>query len=104
MNKRLLKYEDPAKAAQSATVKGNQANVQPVDLKWNESLETKQVNALYALLDNRFVNESPMPTSMREPTSSPTHYDDVLAESERAPNRSLMSKITNKIKGMIRLS
>lgn len=104
MNRRLLKYEDPAKAAQSATVKGNQAQVQAVDLTWNEAQEMKQVNALYSLLDNRFAKESPMPASMREPESSPTHYDDVLAESERAPNRSFMSKITNKLKGMIRLT
>lgn len=104
MKKRLQKYEDPAKATQTTTVKGNQAQVQPVDLKWNESLEMKQVSALYALLDNRFAKESPMPQSMREPMSSPTHYDDVLAESERAPTRSFMSKITNKLKGMIRLS
>lgn len=104
MKKRLEKYENPAKAAQSATIKGNEAQIQPVDLQWNEANEMKQVNALYSLLDNRFAKESPMPTSLREPASSPTHYDDVLTESERAPNRSLMSKITNKLKGMIRLS
>lgn len=104
MRKRLLKFEDPAKAAESVTTKGNEAQVQPIDLKWDEPKEMRQVNALYSLLDNRFAKESPMPSSLRNPTSSPTHYDDVLIESERAPNRSFMTKITNKLKGMIRLT
>lgn len=103
MRKRLVKYENSAQAAEAAKVKGNEANVQPVDLTWNENKEMKQVNVLYALLENRFDRESPLPDQLRFPASNPGHYDAILTESERAPERGLLTKISNKLKGMIRL-
>lgn len=103
MRKRLEKYENPQKAAQAATVKGNEANVQAVDLTWNERKEMKQVNALYALLENRFAKDTRLPNQLRYPASQQTHYDDILAESDRAPSRGFLTKMTDKLKGMIRL-
>jgi len=103
MRKRLEKYESPAKAVEAAKVKGNEANVQAVDLSWDEGREMKQVNALYALLENRFVKDTPLPQRLRFPASQPTHYDDIIAESDRAPSRGLLTKMTDKLKGMIRL-
>ena len=103
MKKRLLKYENPAKAAQSATVKSNDANVQPVNLTWNEQKEVKQANALYALLENRFANESPFHDRLRFPASSPSHYDLIIAEAEKAPSRGFFENLTNRLKGMIRV-
>lgn len=103
MRKRLAKYENPIKT-QAATVKGNDAQIQPVGLQWDEGKEMKQVNTLYSLLDDRFAKESPLPASLREPASNPTHYDDILAESERAPTRSMISTIANKLKNLVRFS
>lgn len=104
MRKRLDKLENPTKAAEAARIKGNEANVQPIDLTWNEQKELKQVNVLYTLLNNRFDRESPLPDSLRFPASNPSHYDTIMAESERAPERGILTKISNKLKGMIRLS
>lgn len=104
MQKRLLKVENPTKAAESAKVKGNDANVQPLDLSWHEQKELRQANALYNLLNDRFAKESPLHDRLRFPASSPAHYDTILAESERAPQRSFWDKLTNRLKGSIRLS
>lgn len=103
MKKRLEKYENPAKASEAAKVKGNEANVQPVDLTWNENKEMKQANVLYSLLENRFERENPLPNSLRYPESNKTHYDDVVRESEQAPSRGLFTNLANRLKGMIRL-
>ena len=103
MKRRLEKYESPAKAAEAAKVRGNEANVQPVDLTWHENKETKQANALYLLLENRFERENPLPESLRYPESNATHYDDVIRESEQAPSRGFFTNLTNTLKGMIRL-
>lgn len=103
MRRRLEKYENPQKAAESAKVKGNEANLRSIDLTWDEGKETKQVNALYALLENRFAKDTPFPDRLRFPASQPTHYDDIIAESERAPSRGIFTKMADKLKGMIRL-
>lgn len=103
MKKRLEKYENPAKAAEATKLKENEAQVQPVDLTWYENKEMSQVNALYALLENRFERENPFPKSLRYPKSNETHYDDVVRENELAPSRGLLTNLTNKLKGMIRL-
>lgn len=103
MKKRLAKYENPAKAPENAKIKGNPANVQPVDLTWNEAKEIRQVNALYALLESRFQCQSPLPDRLRFPASGPTHYDMIIQESERAPARGLLNRMSDKLKGMIRL-
>ena len=103
MQKRLLKYEDPAKAAESAKVKGNDANVQPVDVKWREQKELRQTNALYNLLNDKFAKESPFHDRLRFPASSPAHYDAIIAESQRAPTRSFWDKVKNRLSGSVRL-
>ena len=104
MQKRLDRIQNPHNAVADQTkVKGNAANVQPIDLSWNEARELKQVNALQAFLENRFQREAPLPDNLRFPACNPSHYDAVITESERAPERGLMTKITNKLRGMIRL-
>lgn len=103
MKKRLEKYENPSKALEATKIHGNEAQVQPVDLTFYENKELKQVNVLYALLENRFDRETPLPKSLRYPKSNETHYDDVVRESEIAPSRGLLTNFTNKLKGMIRL-
>lgn len=102
MQQRLQKYRDPLSA--STTVKGNDAQVQPAIPQWNENEELKQTNVLYALLENRFEKESPLPNHLRYPASNSEHYDNVIVESESAPSRGLVTKIANRLKGMIRLT
>ncbi|KAK5081404.1 hypothetical protein LTR70_000976 [Exophiala xenobiotica] len=103
MRKRLEKYQNPAKAAEAAKVKGNEYNIRAADLTWDEAKEMKQANALYALFENRFAKDAPFPKKLRFPESQPTHYDDIITESERAPSRGFLTKMTDKLKGMIRL-
>lgn len=104
MRKRLLRIEDPAKVTEGVKIKGNDANVQAVDMTWDEQKELKQVNALYNLLDDKFVKEAPFHERLRYPASNEAHYDAILAESERAPSRGFWDKFTNRLKGSIRLS
>lgn len=103
MQHRLDKYLDPSKAAEQQKVKGNAANVQPVELAWNEAREEKQVRALDLLLSNKFQRKSPLHDALRHPASHPTYYDEVMKESERAPNRGFFTRLTDRLKGMIRL-
>lgn len=103
MKKRLDKYQNPGKAAESAKIQGNEANVQPVNLTWNEAKEMKQANALYSLLENRYQHSTPLPERLRFPASSVNHYDQIVAESERAPSRGFITKMQDKVKGMFRL-
>lgn len=102
MRKRLDKYENPAKAAESAKVKGNAANVQPIDLTWNEAKEARQVNALYSLMDDKFARKYKLPQNLRRPLSQPDHYDMVVEESEKAPSRGIFEKISIKLRNLIR--
>ncbi len=66
--------------------------------------EMRQLNALYSLLEDRFVTAYPIPAEMRHPKSSPTHYDDVLQEMDEAPTRSWIEALTKKIRGSLRLT
>lgn len=64
----------------------------------------RQVNALYSLLENRYANKSPMPQSLRRPSSDPEHYDVLVKELEEAPNRSWFGGLVKRIKGSLRFS
>ncbi|KAK6377456.1 hypothetical protein LTR64_000838 [Lithohypha guttulata] len=103
MKKRLERYQNPSSANTITKVQGTEANAAPINLTWNENREMKQTNVLYALLENRFQKESPLPDRLRYPASEVNHYDMIIKESERAPSRSFLDKLTNRLKGMIRL-
>lgn len=103
MQHRLDKYLDPTKAAEQQKIKGNAANVQPVNLVWDEAREEKQVRALDLLLGDQFHKRLPLHDALRRPASHPTYYDEVIAESERAPNRGFLTRLTDRLKGMVRL-
>lgn len=102
MQRRLDKYQNPQKAAEAS--KGNEANVQPVNLVWDEAREGKQIHALEMLLNDKFRKQSPLNDRLRHPASDPNHYDNVLLESERAPSRGLFTRIMDNLRGKIRLS
>ncbi|EXJ59607.1 hypothetical protein A1O7_03753 [Cladophialophora yegresii CBS 114405] len=100
MQSRLLKLQNPAAA--TANVKSNDAHAIPVE-PFNEQTELRQVNALYALLENRFEKEYPIPQRVRHPRSSASHYDDLVKELDEAPNRSWITNLWNRLKGSVRL-
>ncbi|EXJ67030.1 uncharacterized protein A1O5_09676 [Cladophialophora psammophila CBS 110553] len=100
MQSRLQKPRSPTSAA--AAVKSNNAVATPVE-PFNEQREMRQVNALYALLENRFSNEYPTPQLVRHPKSNTSHYDDLVRELDDAPGRSWFISVWNRLKGSIRL-
>jgi hypothetical protein len=87
------------KLMQSRLQKANEALGTPAEQK-----EMRQINALYALLDDRFLKEYPLPAKVRHPQSSPTHYDDVVKEMDEAPTRTWVTSLVNRIKGSLRFS
>ncbi|KIX06823.1 uncharacterized protein Z518_04799 [Rhinocladiella mackenziei CBS 650.93] len=64
--------------------------------------DIRQVNALYALLEDRFAKEYPTPNALRHPKATPTHYDDLAKEMEAASTRSWAGQLWNRLKGVIR--
>ena len=90
----------------------------------DESKELAQVNALYSLLENRYSKAAccgilpaltsdpllilglqyPLSDSYMRPASNPSHYTDLIAELDAAPNRSWLATRLNKWKGFLRMS
>ena len=110
MQKRLDKSFDPSTPRVKGVdnVKGNEALVTPsgdskVAAPWDEAKELAQANALYSLLENRYMNEYPFPGTLRYPQSKPTHYDDILREFEEAPDRTWLQRLWLRIQGSVRL-
>ncbi|KAM7218053.1 hypothetical protein V8F06_006588 [Rhypophila decipiens] len=69
-----------------------------------EQAELKQANALYGLLENRYLNSYKLKHNrIMEPKSNPTYYKDLVKELEEAPNRTWLGRIANRIKGLVRL-
>jgi cytochrome b pre-mRNA-processing protein 6 len=106
MKQRLDKHvagASPGPAADS--VKSNAAflTVAPPSA-WDETKEMEQVNALYNLLENKYVQEHPLPPTLRNPASSPTYYDDLMREMQEAPTRSWFGAFVKRIKGSFRLA
>ncbi|KAK0724882.1 hypothetical protein B0H67DRAFT_598340 [Lasiosphaeris hirsuta] len=65
--------------------------------------EMRQVNALYALLGNRYSLKYKLSDKIMRPRSNPTYYTDLLVEIEEAPNRTWFNRIAKKFGGMFRL-
>ena len=102
MQKRLDTRLNPS--SPSATTSEQAA----VDVKqpkkvWDEAKEMQQVNSLYSLLENRYMNENPLPETLRYPQSQPEHYDALLHEFEAAPDRTWLQRLWLKVTGSVRL-
>ncbi|OLN96902.1 hypothetical protein CCHL11_08475 [Colletotrichum chlorophyti] len=69
----------------------------------DELKELKQVNALYALADDRFKNKFTLNGELLRPASQPTYFDDLLRELEEAPTRGWLQNMSKKLSGMFRL-
>ncbi|KAK3385281.1 hypothetical protein B0H63DRAFT_449348 [Podospora didyma] len=66
--------------------------------------ELKQANALYSLLDNRYMNSHKIRDGLMQPKSNPTYYKDLITELEVAPTRTWLGRLKNKFKGVIRFT
>jgi cytochrome b pre-mRNA-processing protein 6 len=104
MQRRLDRVFNPSKVPQEKKVKGNAAQAYADPPVWNEQREMRQTAALDTLLSNKYANQFPLPQSIRQPASNPSHYDDLITELQEAPNRSWFGNLVNRIKGGIRLS
>lgn len=62
------------------------------------------VNALSALLEDRFARRYPLSPKIRYPASNPEHYDNVIREFEEAPNRDWFGRLRKRLGGILRLS
>ncbi|KAJ5679678.1 hypothetical protein N7462_007922 [Penicillium macrosclerotiorum] len=65
-------------------------------------ISESSVNALSALLENRFATRYPMSSKLRYPASNPEHYDNVIREFEEAPNRDWFGRLRKRLGGILR--
>lgn len=80
------------------------SNTQTPNSTPKAELSESSVNALSALLENRFAKNYPMPRKLRYPASDPDHYDNVVREFEEAPNRDWFGRLRKRLGGILRLS
>lgn len=66
-------------------------------------ISESSVNALAALLENRFARRYPITQKIRYPASDPDHYDNLIREFEEAPNRDWFGRIKKRLGGILRL-
>ncbi|APA14348.1 predicted protein [Sclerotinia sclerotiorum 1980 UF-70] len=70
--------------------------------KFDEKRELGQCNALYSLLEDRYLGKYPLTSKTLKPASNPTYYEDLVKELEEAPKRSWFQQQVNKWKGALR--
>ncbi|KAJ5482874.1 hypothetical protein N7539_006320 [Penicillium diatomitis] len=66
-------------------------------------ISESSVNALSALLENRFANKFPLSQKIRYPASDPEYYDNLIKEFEEAPNRDWFGRLRKRLGGLLRL-
>lgn len=66
-------------------------------------ISESSVNALSALLENRFARRYPLTQKIRYPASDPDHYDNLIREFDEAPNRDWFGRIKKRLGGILRL-
>ena len=106
MTQRLCKHKaQTSPSATASSIKSKNAMVSEVEpQKWNEQKELEQANALYALLEDRYAKEFPLPQMLRTPASNPTYYDDLVTEMQEAPTRSWLGRLMKRVQGSLRFS
>ncbi|KAJ5905260.1 uncharacterized protein N7473_002176 [Penicillium subrubescens] len=71
--------------------------------KSTPKISESSVNALSALLENRFANRYPLSEKIRYPASDPEHYDNLIREFAEAPNRDWFGRLRKRLGGLLRL-
>ncbi|KAF2024675.1 hypothetical protein EK21DRAFT_117522 [Setomelanomma holmii] len=76
----------------------------PAPVSTNPQLEQAQVNALYSLLESRYSKKYALSPGVLKPASAPEHYENLMAEIERAPQKSWWQAKVDEWKMKIRWS
>ncbi|PYI30691.1 hypothetical protein BP00DRAFT_495699 [Aspergillus indologenus CBS 114.80] len=66
-------------------------------------LSAANLDALTALLNDKFARRYPLPPRLRHPASNPQHYENVIREFDEAPDRDWLGRLRKKVAGMLRL-
>ncbi|PYH84148.1 hypothetical protein BO82DRAFT_390260 [Aspergillus uvarum CBS 121591] len=66
-------------------------------------LSEANLDALTALLNDKFARRYPLPPRLRHPASNPQHYENVVREFDEAPDRDWLGRLRKKVAGMLRL-
>ncbi|KAF2130055.1 hypothetical protein P153DRAFT_339541 [Dothidotthia symphoricarpi CBS 119687] len=67
-------------------------------------LEQAQINALYSLLENRYSTKYKLSPGVLKPSSAPEHYDRLMEEIEKAPQKTWWEAKVDEWKRKIRWS
>ncbi|CAK7243859.1 MAG: hypothetical protein STHCBS139747_005388 [Sporothrix thermara] len=76
----------------------------PANPSTRDLAQLRQVNALFALLENRFQTQHALKGTLTAPRSNPLYYTDLITELEEAPTRSFLGRVRKRLGGMFRLS
>jgi cytochrome b pre-mRNA-processing protein 6 len=76
----------------------------PANPPTSDLAQLRQVNALFALLDDRFKKQHRVTGTLMTPRSRPTYYTELITELEEAPTRSFLGRLRKRLGGMFRLS
>lgn len=85
----------PSAADVPATTASTHPNASPAQ-------ESAQITALFSLLENRYAKKYPLSDAVFKPRSAPDHYDNLMAEIERAPRKTWWQAKVDEWKMMIR--
>jgi cytochrome b pre-mRNA-processing protein 6 len=66
-------------------------------------ISASSVNALSALLENRFARAYPITEKIRYPASDPEYFDNLIREFDEAPNRDWFGRLKKRLGGILRL-
>ncbi|KAF2200981.1 hypothetical protein GQ43DRAFT_463544 [Delitschia confertaspora ATCC 74209] len=88
------KSSSPAsKTSTSKSTKAATTPKAPTPIQSPAQSELLNVNALYSLVENRYSKRYPTSPGLLRPTSNPEYYETLMAEIERAPNKSWLKAV-----------
>lgn len=88
----INKPEDSARTPGKTSPVPSPADVKPTTASTHAvpgpAVESAQITALFSLLENRYAKKYPLSDAVFKPRSAPEHYSNLMAEIERAPQKS----------------
>ncbi|KAI9844924.1 MAG: hypothetical protein M1837_005210 [Sclerophora amabilis] len=103
IEKRSLPSAQQVKSESSSKVGGTAASATDT-VSPSDKAELEQAFALYSMLENRYSQKYPLSEAFMRPASNPSHYYDLMADMEAAPQRSWLATRLNKWKGFLRFT
>ncbi|KAG9202195.1 hypothetical protein G6514_004632 [Epicoccum nigrum] len=87
----INKPEDSARTPGKTSPVPSPADVKPTTASTHAvpgpAIESAQITALFSLLENRYAKKYPLSDAVFKPRSAPEHYTNLMAEIERAPQK-----------------